>query len=146
MKRYIIGFIGIVLHFQVLAGEIKYPVSQIPEALLEDVEAVVRLDESIFTVHSKEKTTNKIKWVCTILSSKADKYAKFVQWYDDLSKITSLKGFLYDKNGKLIKKLKSGDIIDQSYISGISLFEDNRVKIAKLTHEFHRNMLGDRTI
>jgi len=134
MKRYIIGFIGIVLHFQVLAGEIKYPVSQIPEALLEDVEAVVRLDESIFTVHSKEKTTNKIKWVCTILSSKADKYAKFVQWYDDLSKITSLKGFLYDKNGKLIKKLKSGDIIDQSYISGISLFEDNRVKIAKLTH------------
>ena len=111
-----------------------FPVSEIPKSLLEDAEMVIRLDEKKFEVHSTSSATLEERWVCTILNSKADKYATFARSYDKLRKLKSIRGYLYDANGKQIQKLKNSDIIDQSNISGFSLYEDNRVKIANFDH------------
>ncbi len=45
----------------------------------------------------------------------------------------SFKANVYDAQGNLIKKLKQSEIVDQSAISGYSLFEDTRVKYADLS-------------
>ncbi len=111
-----------------------FPVREIPEDLLGDAEAIIRLDEKKFEVHSTSSATLEERWVCTILSSKADKYATFARSYDNLRKLKSIKGYLYDANGKQIKKLKKSDVVDQSYIQGFSLYEDDRIKIANLEH------------
>ncbi len=54
--------------------------------------------------------------------------------YDKLSKITSFKGASYDPAGKLIRRLKSSEIYDQSAFDGFSLYSDNRLKAAQLGH------------
>ena len=52
----------------------------------------------------------------------------------DFSKIKSIEGRSYDKNGRVIKKLKKSDIVDASPYDGMSLAHDNRLKWAKLKH------------
>ena len=106
----------------------KYPVNDIPEELLENANAVVRLDIKEFQLKSRKTATLKAKHVITILNRKADRHAHFVEWYDKFRKLSSIKATVYNAYGKEIKKFKKKDIIDQSAISGISLYEDNRVK------------------
>ena len=124
----------LLLTLSVIAGEIRYPASEIPEELKENAKAVLRIDEREFTVLSYDKGILKKHWAYTVLKSSGDVYVTFAEQYDKLVKINNIKGYIYDANGKLLKKLKKGDIIDQSNISGFSLYEDNRVKVAKLEH------------
>ncbi|UZR98187.1 DUF3857 domain-containing transglutaminase family protein [Chondrinema litorale] len=136
IKERLLSLIALVLMFpfSVLAGDIKFPARDIPEELKGDAVAVLRLDEREFTVVSYDKGILKKHWAYTVLKSTGDDYATFVERYDNLVKIDNIKGYIYDANGKLIKKLKNSDIIDQSNISGFSLYEDNRIKVANLEH------------
>lgn len=111
----------------------KYPVSSIPEALLKNVDVVYRDDHTQFTIHSKNRATEQVRRVVTILNPNGKRYAKEYVSYDKLSKITSFKGYVYDASGKLINKLKAGDIYDQSSFDGFSLYSDNRFKRADLS-------------
>jgi len=106
----------------------NYPVSDIPDELLEEANAVVRLDHTEFELKSRKTATLKAKYVITILNQKANRHAHFVQGYDKFRKISSIKATVYNAYGKEIKKFKKKDIIDQSAISGISLYEDSRLK------------------
>ena len=79
-------------------------------------------------MRSRKNATLKAKYVITILNQKADRLAHFVQGYDKLKEISSIKATVYNAYGKEIKKFKKKDIIDQSAISGFSLYEDSRLK------------------
>ncbi|MEO1655324.1 MAG: DUF3857 domain-containing protein, partial [Bacteroidota bacterium] len=111
-----------------------YAISNIPPELLEDAYAVVRLDESRFEVQSIKQGVFYKKVAYTILHKKANFLAKEVVPYNDLKQVKYLEARLYDKYGKMIKKLKKSDIKDQSAISGVSIYESSRVKIAELHH------------
>ena len=113
--------------------EPKYPVSAIPEDMKEGMYAVVRESESRFYIDSKNQSSYYVRKVVTILNSKADDFAEIVVGYDKQRRIESFKANVYDAQEILIKKLKQIEIIDQSAISGFSLFEDNRVKYADLS-------------
>ncbi len=115
------------------AVEPKYPVSAIPEDMKAGMYAVVRESESIFYIDSKSQSSYYVRKVITILNSKADDLAEIVVGYDKLIRVESFKANVYDAQGNSIKKLKQSEIIDQSAISGFSLFEDNRVKYADLS-------------
>jgi len=67
------------------------------------------------------------------LNSKAKSYAELTVGYDKLRKIEDFKANVYDAQGNLIKKLRQNEIIDQSSISGYSLYEDDRIKHADLS-------------
>jgi transglutaminase-like putative cysteine protease len=112
----------------------KFPVSAIPEELKKDVNVVFREDQMIYTIHSKSNATYKIYQVITILNTNGNHYAQEVVGYDKLSKVTSLKGSVYDANGMLIRKLKNSEIYDQSAYDGFSLYSDNRLKKIDLSH------------
>ncbi|KAA5546739.1 DUF3857 domain-containing protein [Adhaeribacter rhizoryzae] len=110
----------------------KYEVARVPEALKENAHAVVREHETTFTVKSVSAATKKIRYVVTILDENAAEHAILMVPYDKQSKVNYLKGTLYDQNGKETKQLKKSDIIDVSAVDNGSLFDDSRVKGAKL--------------
>lgn len=112
----------------------KYAVSNIPEELMEDAYAVVRMDYSLFELKSPKHAKLTRKYAITILNHQADSYAHFRQYYNDQNKIASIKGIIYDKNGKEIRKLKKKDVVDMSAVSNISLIEDTRVKYIEALH------------
>jgi hypothetical protein len=117
-----------------LSQEAKYPVSTIPENLLKKANAVIRVDESSFKILSRSKGIYKEKMVVTILNERGKGFAYEQVGYDKLSKVTVFKGTSYDAQGHVIKRLKPSDVNDQSAFDGFSLYSDNRVKFANLTH------------
>lgn len=115
-----------------IAADPKYPVSEIPEELKKGMYAVVRESKTEIKISSKSKMVWHEYKAITIFNVKANRNAKEVVYYDKLSKVTSFKGTVYDAQGNVIKRLKGNEIVDQSAVSGFSLYEDDRVKIGDL--------------
>ena len=115
------------------AGDPKFNVASIPEELKVGMYAVIRENNLTFYIDSKNRSSQYIRKVITILNPKGKQYASIAVGYDKLRKIEGLKANVYDAQGNLVKKLKQSDIVDRSDISGFSLFEDNRAKHIDLT-------------
>ena len=137
MKKYdfLILVNVLLLHFSFFAKttpipsiESNYSIYNIPAELLKDANAVVRMDYTSFELRSKRNATVTRKYVITILNNNADGYAQFREYYDDFIKIKSIKGVIYDKNGKVIRKIKKKEINDVSAVSGGTLISDSRMK------------------
>ena len=110
-----------------------WPVASIKEELKENADAVIRLHERHFAIEAIDRAVLTERMVVTIFNEDADYLALVAAFYDKLTKITDFEAVVYDKNGKVIQKLRKGDLFDQSYISGFSLYEDNRVQGADLS-------------
>ena len=130
--RIIISIVLSVISFISLAGDPKYPVSEIPEELRKDVNAVVREDKLVYKILSQSKASVYAYYAVTILNERAKEYASRQVDYDKLTKVISFSGSVYDATGKLIKKLKNSEIIDHSDYDG-GLYNDNRLKSADLS-------------
>lgn len=130
--RYRLYFIQL---FIVLNGysQNQYSVSLIPKELKENSAVVVRSKEVKFTINSTSSSTLHSFEAITILNVKGRGHSIKAIFYDKLSKVVSLSASVYDGNGVLVKKLKSGDFEDRSAISGFSLYEDSRAKVADLS-------------
>ena len=112
----------------------KYPSKEIPAELRKDADAVVRFDESVFTIVNKGSARFSAHFMVTILNTAGEHWAEQVLPYDKLSPIRVFKGTLYDSTGNVIRKLKSSEISDYKATDGITLYDDSRVKVAKLSH------------
>jgi hypothetical protein len=117
-----------------VAPSARYQVSAIPEELTRNADAVLRQDEVVFTVKDQRNATQKVHYAITILNNNAARYSTLVIPYDKFTKVTNIKGTLYNKEGVIIKNLKNNEIQDIGGISGISLIEDTRVKAARFTN------------
>ena len=135
-KHIIISFVNILLFTFSLSAtstppssdDSNYSINNIPEELLKDANAVVRMDYTYFELKSKKSATVTRKYAITILNTNGDHFAQFREYYDDFTKIKSIKGVIYNKNGKVIKKIKKKEIHDVSAVSNISLIDDSRMK------------------
>lgn len=114
-------------------AEIKYPVAEIPNSLMQGMYAVIREREVKFDIQSKSRTLYYRREVITILNGKAKQYAKVGAWYDKMRSIKTFKATVYNAFGKEIKKLKNSDIKDESEFDGFSLLSDSRSKSADLS-------------
>jgi hypothetical protein len=114
--------------------EPKYPVATIPEEMKTGMYAVIRDQELRFEINSINNATKYYHVVITILNANAGEFAKEVVGYDKFTAIRSFKGVAYDAMGNVIKKLKPSEIYDQSAFDGVSLYSDNRLKRADLSH------------
>jgi hypothetical protein len=115
----------------------EFPVTALhPLALLSGAErAVIRLDHHAFEVHGPGKATARVHRVVTVLGPEGRGYGEQVVYYDRLHKLRRLEGQLRDARGKVLRKLRNSDEEDYSAISGYSLYEDNRVRVARLLHD-----------
>jgi hypothetical protein len=111
----------------------RYPVSAIPAAILKDAHVVKRLEEINFEMVDLTNAVYRRKVALTILDEAGQQYAAMVVGYDKLRKVSDIEGALYDATGNALKKVKSKEINDYSATSGISLYEDNRLKV----HDFN---------
>lgn len=115
------------------AAETRYPVSEIPEALKEDVNVVVREDAMVFKIEARDRAVLTVRFVATIMNNKGGYYARKSVRYSKLEKINYLKGAIYDSKGNLVRKLKGNEIEDRSINDGVALYRDDRIKIADLS-------------
>ncbi|HEY4789556.1 MAG TPA: DUF3857 domain-containing protein [Bacteroidales bacterium] len=121
-------FLAVLLTGQINAKEIKYKVSDIPKELRENARSIVRNEEIVFEISSIKSAVMKVTYAITILNKNGLDDAEFNEGYDKFHKISGIKGHIFDENGESVKRLAGDDIIDHSAISGISIYEDNRVK------------------
>jgi hypothetical protein len=63
-----------------------------------------------------------------------DQYAEISIPYSKMSKVSKIEACIKDKDGIIIKKLKSGDITERSTMQDFSFYEDNFVKEFTLKH------------
>lgn len=107
---------------------VSYSAADIPKELKENARSVVRSMEEVFEIKSLHSASLKVTYVITILNKNGLEDAIFKENYDKFSKISGIKGRIFDASGVLIKKISSDDIIDHSAISGYSVYEDRRAK------------------
>jgi transglutaminase-like putative cysteine protease len=132
--------IFILLSLTVLsASDLKYPVSEIPSALKENAHSVFRLYQQEVEIKSEKSAIVTVTEVRTILNKNGETNAYFMELSNPMNKIFNIKGKVYDGMGKQIRSFGADDVIDQSGISGYSMYEDNRIKIIEpkyLTYPF----------
>jgi transglutaminase-like putative cysteine protease len=112
----------------------KYVVSQIPEEFKQNVNAVFWEDKMVFEIQAEDRASFRMFQAITILNSNGSTHAKVAVFYDKLSKVTTLKGTVYDADGKVIKRVKPSDIHDHSLFDGYTLYSDNRLKEIDLSN------------
>lgn len=134
MKKYLVFLFGCCISLQSLfANTNKFPISDIPEELKKNANAVVREDKMVYTIHSQRSATSYSYFAVTIFNNNGRAFAEKTISYSKLSKITQFKANVYDASGALIKKVKSSEIKDQSAYDGFSLYSDNRYKSIDLS-------------
>lgn len=116
------------------ASDPFYGIDKIPQKLLKGADVVKRMEEISFEIINTKHTVLHYKYAFTILNENGDKYAGFYEYYDQLRKVNSIEGTLYDASGKVVKKLKNKDIQDLSAVDDISLIDDNRKKVHNFYH------------
>lgn len=129
IKTLILLFAILLLHVgSVYAKEIKYKVADIPRELRENARSVVRSEETVLEVKSFNKAIVNITYAITILNKNGLEDAYFQALYGRFTKLSGVKGRVFDENGEQVKRIPMEDILDYSAISGYSVYEDNRVK------------------
>jgi len=104
-------------------------ITNIPAELLEEANAVVRYENSIFEVKDFRTATETRKVAVTRLNKQA-KFDGVVIGYDASSRIQKIKIELYDAFGNQIRKFKKDEIQDRAAYDRVSIYTDNRLKYA----------------
>lgn len=113
-------------------------VSSLPLGLLTDADAVVQLEFLRFAVSQPGKATRTVRRVVTVLNADGrDAGELYIRYDNRLRRLKKLRGWIRDDQGKVIRKLGKDDQDDYSAISGYSLYEENRVRVARLYHDVY---------
>lgn len=126
MKHLIIILFTIIFSLNSQAQE--YSAVGIPDSLKENAHSVLRSYIKDFKLNTINSGTEKVHKVITILNKNGDADAELYLMYDPDSKLSINKARIYDKNGKLVKKIKDSEIYDVPKYESFTLFSDNRVK------------------
>ncbi|RAJ22519.1 transglutaminase-like putative cysteine protease [Gelidibacter algens] len=105
----------------------------IPSALLENANAVVRLDDIHIEVESYNKMVYTNKRIVTILNSSGNSKVGTSMGYDENVSIKKMEAKIYNSSGEEIKKFKKNDFEDVSAVDGGTLYSDSRVKYMRYT-------------
>jgi len=113
----------------------RFDVKNIPKTLLEDADAVVRDSDHKFVVENIGKAREYVREVITVLNAQGRDYGREVIYYGKFKRVKKIKGLIRNPDGSVYRKLKKSEIKDYAAISGISLYEESRVKYFELFHD-----------
>lgn len=106
-------------------SQYNYSVDKIPSELLNDADAVVRNETISINIKSQSSYTYTIDETVTVLNKDGD-YDLSVG-YSKSSKIKSLQAYIYDSQGKEVKKLKKKNFKDYSATGSSTFHDDSRM-------------------
>ena len=112
-----------------------FALTSIDPLLAFSADAVVRLDAQRFEVDGPGRATWTVRRAVTVLNADAREEGRVVIFYNKMREVKKLRGRVRNAQGKVVQKLRKGDIDDYSAISGFSLYEDSRVRVAELYHD-----------
>ncbi|MDC6361333.1 MULTISPECIES: DUF3857 domain-containing protein [Flavobacteriaceae] len=105
----------------------NYSYHTIPEELMENANAVGRLDEMDIRIDAMDKMTYSAKQVVTVLNKSGDAFARTRAFYDKEKKIKKIEAVVYDASGNEIQRIKRRDFSDIAAVDGFSLYLDDRL-------------------
>jgi transglutaminase-like putative cysteine protease len=122
--------LGLLLATAVLQSHAEnlYPAADIPKTLKIGADAVIRDKETQVNMLAKDNVQMKVRQVVTVLNKNGDDRAELALFYNKSTSIKSVKGLVYDADGKQVGKFSLSNFRDESAISDFSLYEDERVK------------------
>ncbi|GAA4297932.1 DUF3857 domain-containing transglutaminase family protein [Aestuariibaculum suncheonense] len=121
------------ISFILFSQEKAFTSFNIPEALSEGANAVVRLDETHIVLEKIDAMQVLQKCIITVLNKSGDGSVNAYVHYDDNVKIKALEATIYNKVGAVIKKIKEKNFKDVSAVDGGTLYSDSRVKYLDYT-------------
>lgn len=105
----------------------NYAVSEIPEELKKDANAVVRRNLSQYTINSVDDVDIVDTEVLTIFNKAGEKYSRVYIPYTKTLKINDVKIKLYNSDGVVTKTYSKKDLNDVSHSGQSELYGDDRV-------------------
>ncbi len=105
-----------------------------PLMILSQADAVVRLDNQQFEVKGRGKAIWRVHRAVTIFNKDGRDHGFIGYGYDKIRKPKKLAAQIRNAEGKVIRKLKKNEIEDYSAIANFSLYDDSRVRVARLEH------------
>src|SRR5690606_23306676 len=124
--RDFISFFLLLLGLQFCQAQ-SYAHHDIPVELLENADAVLRLDELEVRLLATDQMVYRVKKVVTVLNSKGDDFADIRLHYDRDRKVKKIEATLYDRWGTQVRQIKKRDFKDRAAVDGFSLYLDDRV-------------------
>ncbi|MEJ5995864.1 DUF3857 domain-containing transglutaminase family protein [Pedobacter sp. Du54] len=113
--------------FNSIAQE-NYNADLIPFALRSRANATIRNEETVVNMRAKDNVSYTVKQVITVFNKNGENSARLDLFYDKNTSIKSIKGEIYNAEGRLEGKFSQRDFLDQSAVHDFSLYEDTRVK------------------
>lgn len=110
----------------------NYAISEIPEELKKDANAVVRNYSSEYLIKSWNDMEIKQKQVVSILNKAAEKFSYVNIPYDKNRKISEVKIKILDANGKQLKTYSKSDLNDVSQSDDSDLYSDYRALASRI--------------
>jgi len=114
-------------------SEELYSSFTVPQELTTKANAVVRFEHKQIEILNSDKIKLTTKRITTVYNKYGNRHINAVAFYDDNTDVGKLEAIIYDASGEEIKKVKKKDFIDESAVSQISIYEDNRVKYLDYT-------------
>ncbi|MFD1292314.1 DUF3857 domain-containing protein [Lutibacter holmesii] len=128
MKRLISTPIFLLLFSTLLySQDYNFSVSEIPENLKENANAVIRFQELSVQILAQNKMTVRVKKAVTVLNKFGDGHKYVSVNFDKNQKIKEIKTYVYDASGKEIEKIKIKEFEEVSAVDGSTLYGDSRV-------------------
>lgn len=104
----------------------NYAISEIPEELKKDANAVVRNYSSEYTIKGADDLEIKERKIISILNKAADKFAYVYIPYDKTTRVSDIKIRVLDENGKQVKTYSKSDMNDIGQSKDSYLYTDYR--------------------
>ena len=95
--------------------------------------AVVRFDKQVVQIDAFDKIIVTTKRIVTVFNEYGDRHQNAFEGFDENTKIKRIEAKIFDAFGKEIKKIKERDFVDESSVSGGTLYSDSRVKYLNYT-------------
>ncbi len=108
--KYLSGVLLLLVCAVCRANDTHYAVSSIPAELLKKANAVIREDHYEVNIISTHEVRTTERYAVTVLSDKGAEYGKLNELENSFTRVTSIKGWLYDKYGNKLRDLKKREI------------------------------------
>jgi hypothetical protein len=127
MKKLVFVFLMILIVTDIFAQ--TYPFDSIPDNLKRRSDAVIRSEQCLYRIIKPGNAVVRIKKAITLLNDNAKNYRLLTIFYDKFSKVSSVRGTVYNEKGEMIKTLGPSDVYDMSAITGDAFYSDDRMKV-----------------
>lgn len=126
MKRILLIIFFVSGNFLFSQKQTKYQSLILNSDLTKNANAIVRLDSMTVQLVSQRKMITTNTRIVTVLNKLGKRHVGAGVGYNNSIKVNSVMAIVYDKFGKVIKKIKKKDFKDVSAVSGGTLYSDSR--------------------